>query len=878
MSDLAKVYDPKGVESRWYDYWRGRGLFAGATGAPGRQLSIVIPPPNITGALHMGHALNGTLQDIVARRARMQGRPTMWLPGTDHAAIATQNVLERRLAEEGISRQEMGREAFEARFWEWKQEYEARILDQFAKLGCSLDWDRTRFTMDAGLSHAVRTVFVRLYEEGRIYRGTRIINWCPRCVSALSDIEVKHFDRDGELVTLRYPLSDGSGHITVATTRVETMLGDSGVAVSPDDDRYRHLIGSTVRLPLMDRDIPIVADESVDAEFGTGAVKVTPAHDPNDFDIGQRHGLEQINIFDERAQVNENGGRFAGLDRFEARKTVLEALRERGLVEAEERPYLHSVGHCDRCDSIIEPWLSEQWFVAMKELAAPAVEAVTSGRIRIIPAQPFEKQYLDWMTNIRDWCISRQLWLGHRIPVWYCASGHTFASMEEAPVACAECGGSDIEQDPDVLDTWFSSQLWPFSTLGWPEETDDLRYWYPTTVLVTAYEILYLWVARMIVAGLHFMGEVPFHEVLIHGIVRDFEGKKMSKSKGNTIDPMDLSDRYGTDALRFSLARSAIPGQDTNVAEEWIEGDRRFANKLWNASRFVLSNLGEQPPEGLPAEPALPEAWILSRLAQTVRAADAAMDSYEFAEAARSIYQFVWSEFCDWYLEMAKLGLRDESTAPAVRSVLHHVLDTTLRLLHPLMPFVTEEIWQRLPGRGDDESIMTASWPADERMHLDPDAEQRMVLLQELVVEIRRFRHEHSVAPRTKIDAVVVAPAAHAQTIQLHSQELRALAGLEELTLAEASPGTGWSRIVVGQAEVYLPLTAVADPAAERGRLTKSIFDLQAQADRANAKLDSPGFMDRAPSDVVDKVRGQLAEAQARIEKLRAQLEQLPDG
>jgi valyl-tRNA synthetase len=871
--ELPKVYEPKGVEGRWYALWRDRGYFHVPQGAPGEPFSIVIPPPNVTGALHMGHALNNTLQDVIVRRARMQGRPTLWLPGTDHAAIATQNVIERRLAEEGLTRFDLGREAFEQRFWEWKQEYEARILGQLQTLGCSCDWERTRFTMDEGLSRAVRIVFVRFYEQGRIYRGKRIINWCPRCTSAISDIEVKHEELDGELITIRYPLADGTGHIAVATTRVETMLGDTGVAVNPADDRYRHLVGRTAVLPLVGREIPIVADEGVDPEFGTGAVKVTPAHDPNDFDISARHGLPAVNVLNETAVVNEAGGRYAGMDRYEARKAVLEDLRADGFVEREQRPYPHSVGHCDRCGTVVEPWLSEQWFCAMKELAAPAIDAVRSGRISIVPAQPFQKIYLEWMTNIRDWCISRQLWLGHRIPVWYCSGGHMTVAVDD-PDACAACGSHDIVQDPDTLDTWFSSQLWPFSTLGWPDETDDLQYWYPTSVLVTAYEIIFLWVARMIMMGLHFMGDIPFHTVLMTGIVRDFEGKKMSKSLGNVVDPLDLIERYGTDALRFALARAAIPGQDTNVAEEWIEGDRRFCNKLWNASRFVLQNLADWTPGAPPAEPDLADRWILSRLAQTREAVSGALDDFQFAEAARAIYHFVWEEFCDWYLEMAKIGLRG-GRAGAVRAVLYHVLETSLRLLHPIMPFVTEEIWQRLPRAADDpESIMVAAWPGPEATGLDTQAEEQLGTLQDIVVEIRRFRHEHGLSPRHRIDAAIVGPESVRRLVERYADELKVLAWLSDARVASDAPGAGWSRVIAGAAQVYLPL-APADVEAERARLERRITEAEQLAEQARRKLDNPAFVAKANPDAVAKARGQLAEQEQRAAKLRAQLEEL---
>jgi valyl-tRNA synthetase len=871
MSELAKAYDPKGVEDRWYAFWEEKGYFRGQTDAEGEPFCIVIPPPNITGALHLGHALNNGIQDVLVRRARMQGRPTLWQPGTDHAAIATQNVIERRLAAEGKTRFDLGREAFEEQFWEWKAEYEARILGQFKMMGFSCDWSRTRFTMDEGLSHAVRTVFVQLFEEGYIYRGNRITNWCPRCASAISDIEVNHIETEGELVTMRYPLKDGDGHISVATTRVETMLGDTAVAVNPDDERFRDLIGKTAVLPLVGRELPIVADEVVDPSFGTGAVKVTPAHDPNDFEIGQRHGLPAVNIFDEHAVVNEHGERFEGLDRYEARKQVLAALRSEDLVEAEERPYLHAVGHCDRCDTEIEPWLSEQWFVSMKELAQPAIEAVRTGDVKFVPREPFEKMYLDWMENIRDWCISRQLWLGHRIPAWYCPDGHITVAMED-PGKCADCGSSEIDQDPDTLDTWFSSGLWPFSTLGWPEDTPELRYWYPTSVLSTDRGIIYLWVARMVFLGLHFVGRRPFDQVLIHPTIRDAKGRPMSKSRGNTIEPDVVIEAHGTDALRFSLMWGSVLGQDMSYAEDRIEGARRFCNKLWNASRFVITTLGDGSYGAGTGVLAVPERWILSRLARTVESVDAALERSEFSEAAHAIYDFTWSTFCDWYLEMAKLA--EGSRADPVRRVLAEVLESTLRLAHPMMPFITEEIWQRLPRREEDpESIMVAPWPAPNTGAIDEEAESDIEVLQTLVGEIRRFRHEHGIAPQRRMEAVVGASGRAAEVVGGMERELVALASLESVRVGDRPDG--WSRVVAGDAEVYLPLSELVDLDAERKRIEREIAQGDEQAERAKSKLDNPKFVNGAPPEVVEKVRAQLAEHTERTDRLRAQLEEL---
>jgi len=866
MTDLAKAYDPKGVEGRWYAFWEEQGYFVGPTGAEGEPFCISMPPGNITGALHMGGALNNIIQDVLVRRARMQGRPTLWVPGTDHAAIATQAVLERRLAAEGKTRFDLGREGFEDLFWRWKDEYETRILDALKRLGCSADWTRTRFTMDPWLSFAVRTVFVRLYEQGHIYRGSRIINWCPTCMSAISDIEVNHEETAGELVTIRYPLKDGTGHIAVATTRVETMLGDTGVAVNPNDDRYKALVGKIAILPLVGRELPIVADDFVDPSFGTGAVKVTPAHDPNDFEIGERAGLEAVNIFDEHAVVNENGGRFQGLDRYEARKAVLEALRAEGVVEKEERPYMHSVGYCDRTpDTQIEPWLSEQWFVAMKKLAQPAIDVVQDGKIRFIPDQPFKRVYLDWMENIRDWCISRQLWLGHRIPAWYCADGHITVALED-PDACAACGSSDIEQDPDTLDTWFSSALWPFSTLGWPDETEDLGYWYPTNVLATAREIIYLWVARMIFTGLHFVGDIPFTDVVIHPVVRDAQGKKMSRSIGNVIDPLELVDDFGTDALRLAMLLGTNLGMDMSFSVERVEGARRFCNKLWNASRFALNQIDGEPGP-VAAELELPERWILSRLAKTVRTIDEASDAYDFQRSSDTIYHFIWSEFCDWYLEMAK-------TSPArAAPVLRHVLEVALRLAHPMMPFITEEIWQLLPRRGGDPaSIMIAPWPASSGSVVDDDAEREMDLLQAIVGEIRRFRHDHHIAPKQRLE-IVVAEGPAASIAERYAEILKALALLSEVRVGEQP--AGWSRVVAGSTQVFLPVAGTVDIDAERTRLQREIEEESKLADRARAKLDNPNFASKAAPEIVAKTRAQLEEHTERAERLRAQLDEI---
>jgi valyl-tRNA synthetase len=868
--DFPTSFEPAAIEQRWYSEWEQRGLFRAHPRSDKRPFTVVIPPPNVTGALHMGHAFEHTLQDAFVRRARMMGSETLWLPGTDHAGIATQNVVERELAKEGLDRRTLGRDRFVQRVWEWKNEYGGRILDQMRRLGDSCDWDRERFTMDSGLSRAVRTVFVRWFEDGLIYRGWRIINWCPRCTTALSDIEVKHDDVAGELVTFRYPLADGSGYISVATTRVETMLGDTGIAVHPEDERYKGLVGKRVRHPFFEeRDVPIVADAAVDREFGTGAVKVTPAHDPTDFEIGERHGLEQINILDEVARTNANAGRFRGLDRYDARRAVLEKLEHVGLVERVERPYVHPVGHCDRCGTEVEPWLSEQWFVKMKPLAGPALEAVRSGRIRMAPGR-FVKSYEEWMTNIRDWCISRQLWWGHRIPVWYCDDcGEVFASLEDVD-RCKSCGSHHVRQDEDVLDTWFSSQLWPFSTLGWPDETPDLEYFYPTTLMAPGYEILYLWVARMIASGLYFIGDVPFREVLIHGIVRDFEGKKMSKSLGNVIDPLTMVDTYGADALRFSLAFAAVPGNDTSISENRIEGARNFANKLWNAARFVLLALGD-------ARPALPEPddlgiedrWIVSRLDETIDEVDRQLEAYNWSEALRALHRFSWSEFCDWYIELAKLQL-DGRRGVATRAVLAHVLDSVLRLLHPVMPFITEELWSRLYP--DEESIMVAPWPAS-KGRKDSAARDALDRFRDLVVALRRLKVDYGIPPGKRI-AVEVSAGEFEAELRLLVPAAITLARLESLDLVDGlPPAAGHARTLTAAGmEASVGLDAVVEVESEQKRVRSGIARVEADIRRSERKLADANFLEKAPAPVVDKERAKLAEAQLARRKLEEQM------
>ncbi len=870
--ELPKTYDPHGVEVQTYQRWEAGGAFA--PGGHGDPFCIVLPPPNVTGVLHMGHALDHSIQDAIIRRRRMQGRNTLWLPGTDHAGIATQNVVERQLAEEGRSRFDLGRHGFVARVWEWREHSGGTITRQMRRLGDSVDWSRERFTMDQELSRAVRTVFVSLYEEGLIYRGNRITNWCPRCHTALSDIEVEHEDVEGELVELHYPLADGSGRITVATTRVETMLGDTGVVVHPDDDRYRDLVGETVILPLMDREIPVVADDAIEMEFGTGALKLTPAHDATDFEIAQRVGAEPINILNEDATLNDNAGRFAGLDRYEARKAVLEALRAEDLVGREERPFVHAVGHCSRCHTEVEPWLSEQWFVKVAPLARPAIDAVRNGDTRFVPRR-YERIYFDWMENLRDWCISRQLWWGHRIPVWTCANGHRQAYLED-PSRCAECDATQLEQDPDVLDTWFSSALWPFSTLGWPERTPDLTTWYPTSVLVTGYDIITFWVSRMMMMGIHFMGKPPFADVHIHGMVRDFRGKKMSKSFGNAIDPLEMIDKYGADALRMTLLRGATLERDVPVDEKWIEGDRNFCNKVWNISRFVLMNLdGDPGPLPPPERRTLADRWMLSRLDAVTTEADRAMEGYDFARAAQALRGFTWSEFADWYVEWSKARLYDgtEQERADQRAMLAHVLERTLRLLHPFTPFITEELWRALT---EGETVMTATWPTPGD-DADAEAEREMAFLQAAIGALRRFRADHEIPPKARPSATAVVPDTGLRMLlDAELERVTSLSAWGELVLApEAPDAAGEARLVLDGAVIHVPLAGLLDIDAERARLSKQKERHEAEVARIERKLADENFTAKAPEEVVETQRERLEAERDRIAHLDQALRDL---
>ena len=900
--ELPKTYDPQAVEGPTYQRWLDMGAFRAEPGSKRPHFSIALPPPNVTGSLHIGHALDHTFQDYLARMHRMRGDEVLWLPGMDHAGIATQNVVERELAKEGKTRFDLGREAFVERVWAWKAESGGRIGGQMQRLGDSVDWSRERFTMDEGLSRSVREVFVSLYEQDLLYRGQRIINWCPRCLTALSDIEVEHEDVPGELAYLRYPLADGSGSLVVATSRAETMLGDTGVAVHPDDPRYRDMVGRTVRLPLLGREIPVVADAAVDREFGTGAVKVTPAHDPNDYEIAQRHGLEAVDILTEEAIVNQHGGRFQGLDRYAARRAVKEALAADGLLEkVTETP--HAVGHCYRCKTEVEPRLSLQWFVATKPLAAKAMEAVRSGQTRFEPAR-YSRTFFAWMEAIRDWCVSRQLWWGHRIPAWYCPDGHlTVARLD--PSACAECGSTELRQDEDVLDTWFSSGLWPFSTLGWPDSTEELGAFYPTSVLVTGYDIIFFWVARMMMFGCHFQPPAPFRVVAIHGIVRDAQGKKMSKSFGNVIDPLELMDRYGTDALRFALIRGANPGSDLPMASEWVEGARNFANKLWNLGRFVLSSVpeGTKPEDLPPSEPrtgsgaqpllggrggselpphgssfarsALADRWLLSRLERTRAAVTAAYDAYDPAEAARLLHAFAWSELADWAVELAKPRLAaGGDDARRAGAVLAYALDVTLRLLHPIMPFVTEELGRTLR---DVDTITLGPWPAERADDLDEGAEADMSDLQEVIVAVRRFRAEHGVPPSRRPRLAIVPSGDHqAELLRAEGDSVRRLARLEVVEVGHPPASAGsTAKVLAAGAELHLPLAGLLDLDEELARLKRERDALDAEARRAEGKLANADFVAKAPAAVVDKVRARLAEVDAARAKVVERIQEV---
>lgn len=849
--ELATSFVPGDIEGPLYTRWLEAGYFTADAQSSKEPFTIVIPPPNVTGNLHIGHALDQTLQDCLTRMKRMQGFEALWLPGMDHAGIATQNVVEKQLAAKGQSRHDLGREDFVKKVWEWKAESGGQILGQMKRLGDSVDWSREAFTMDENLSQAVLTIFKKLFDQGLIYRAERIINWCPRCLTALSDIEVEHQDDAGEFVSVRY--GDGEQSIVVATTRAETMMGDGAVAVHPDDPRYKHMVGTEVLLPLVNRMIPIIADELVDPDFGTGAVKVTAAHDPNDFEMAMRHNVPFVVIMNEHGVMSGTGTEFDGMDRFDARIAVVAKLKELGRIVAEKRPYIHAVGHCSRCDTTVEPRLSKQWFVKVAPLAKAAGDAVRDGRVKIEPAE-LSPRYFEWVDNMHDWCISRQLWWGHRIPVWYGPNGEVII------VGPNETAPAGYTQDPDVLDTWFSSALWPFSTLGWPNNTADVKKFYPTSVLVTGYDILFFWVARMMLFGLFAMdGVPPFHTIVLHGLVRDQFGKKMSKSRGNVIDPLEFIDKYGADALRFTLARGSNPGKDQAIAEDWIAGSRNFATKLWNATRFAMMN-GATIEGPLPSTQALSDIdkWILSRLAETTAEYSSLLESYEFARACESIYHFAWDDLCDWYLELSKQTLASGDAA-ATQRVLGHVLDTLFRLLHPVMPFITETLWTTLTG---GKTLVTAQWPIADDSHINKKSEALVGEIQKIITEVRRFRNDQGVKPSQKIPGRFIAPA---DVTQYQSS----MAFLLKLELTDFTPSAS---VEIGSMKVELDLSGTVDVAAERARLEKDLLTAQKDMKTAEVKLSNEGFMAKAPANVVAEIKERMAITSSDIERITAQL------
>ena len=877
---LEKSYEPHEVERRWYQYWEEQDLFTAQEKGPQKGYSIVIPPPNVTGVLHMGHALNNTLQDVLCRYRRLRGDNVLWMPGTDHAGIATQNVVEKKLAADGTDRHELGREKFIEAVWEWRQKYGGEIINQLKRLGASCDWKRERFTMDEGLSRAVRRVFVDLYHEGLIYRGDYIINWCHRCHTALADLEVEHEEKDGHLYHIRYPFANGEGAIVVATTRPETMLGDTAVAVHPEDERYRDLRSESVILPLMGKEIPLIKDSYVDKSFGTGGLKVTPAHDPNDFEIGMRHDLPAVKVIGDDGMMTLEAGKFEGLDRFEARKAVIEALQKEKLLEKIE-PYKHSVGHCYRCHTMVEPNLSRQWFVKAKPLAQKAIEAVKAGQTRIIP-DIWTKTYYDWLENIRDWCISRQIWWGHQIPAWTCEDCNEMIVSTKAPAVCPQCGNAKLVQETDVLDTWFSSALWPFSTMGWPDKTPLLKTFYPTSVLVTAFDILFFWVARMMMMGIQFMQDVPFKDVYVHALVRDEKGKKMSKSTGNVIDPLTVIEQYGTDAFRFTLAAFAAQGRDVKMSEKRIEGYRHFVNKLWNAARFALMHI-DQPYKKIDLDGlSLPDRWILSRLGRVTQTVSEALESYRFNDAAAAVYNFVWHEFCDWYLEAIKPALY-EKEGPQKKKItlgaLWRVMHDTLILLHPFMPFVTEEIWHKLPGT--EGSIMKAVFPADRKngpeIREENGAETEMALLIELISAIRNIRGEMNIPPSLNLTATVQTKDTNIKTtLGAHQDIVVNLARLNAFTINEsADRPKSCATAVVGGAMLYVPLEGIIDFSKEAQRLEKEINKLAKELVTVSKKLENDSFLNKAPQNVVEQVKTKHTHLQEKQQKLQSNLERL---
>ncbi|MBQ8001237.1 MAG: valine--tRNA ligase [Ruminococcus sp.] len=874
--ELAKSYNPKEVEDKIYDFWMKGGFFRAEVDRSKKPYTIVMPPPNITGQLHIGHALDNTLQDILIRYRRMQGYAALWLPGTDHASIATEAKIVEAMKKEGITKEDIGREAFLERAWAWKEEYGGRICNQLKKLGTSCDWSRERFTMDEGCSDAVKEVFVRLYEKGLIYRGERIINWCPHCCTSISDAEVEFEEQEGFFWHLRYPLTDGSGFVELATTRPETLLGDTAIAVNPDDERYKAFVGKTVTLPIVGREIPVVADSYVDMEFGTGVVKITPAHDPNDFEVGLRHNLPIINVMDDTAHMNENAGeKYQGMDRYECRKAIVKDLEEGGFLVKIE-PHAHNVGTCYRCGTTVEPRVSMQWFVKMQPLAEPAIDCVRSGKTKFVPER-FEKVYFHWMENIRDWCISRQLWWGHRIPAYYCADcGEMTVSKDEVTV-CPKCGGTHVHQDEDTLDTWFSSALWPFSTLGWPNKTDELDFFYPTSTLVTGYDIIFFWVARMIFSGMENMGAQPFDTVFIHGIIRDEQGRKMSKSLGNGVDPLLLIDQYGADALRFFLATGNSPGNDMRFSDKRVESCRNFANKLYNASRFVHMNIDDHNvPCELPEVLTTEDKWIISAVNTVAKEVADNLDKFELGIAVQKLYDFIWDCYCDWYIELTKSRLREEGeTAQNARQVLVWVLERTLRLLHPFMPFITEEIWQTLPhnAEADGETIMLCKYPEfSDDLHFPAEVLTTQKIM-EAITAIRTRRNEMNVPPSKK--AKVYIATENKETYELGAKFIVSLASATEVEIDKEFDLDGAVTIVVSDAKIYIPMSELVDKEAELARLQKELAQVEKLLAQDEGKLNNAGFMAKAPEAVVEKIKGQAQREREKIALIKAAIEAL---
>jgi valyl-tRNA synthetase len=874
---MPKAYEPGQTEQKWYELWMEKGYFTPKIDWQKKPFVIIMPPPNLTGSLHVGQALTAALEDIMIRWHRMKGEPTLWLPGADHAAIAAQVVVERELAKEGTDRHKLGREKFLERMHQWMADCRRTQRQQHMKLGASCDWTRERYTMDERSSRAVRAAFVRLYEKGLIYRGERIINWCPRCATALSDLEVEHQDIRGHLWYVRYPLAGEKGkYITVATTRPETILGDTAVAVNPGDKRFKGMKGKKAILPAVGREIPIIADEAVSPEFGTGAVKITPAHDPVDFEVAQRHGLPLINILNADVTMNENAGPYAGMDRFACRKAIVADFEKAGLLVKIE-PYTHAVGHCERCHTIVEPTASRQWFVKTSPLAKPAIEVVKNGRIKILPER-FTKVYLNWMENIRDWCISRQLWWGHRIPIWYCGQCGELTVTVETPTICAHCGSGDIKQDEDTLDTWFSSGLWPHSTLGWPDDTEDLRYFYPTSVMETAYDIIFFWVARMVMLGIEDMGEIPFHIVYLHGLIRDDIGDKISKSRGNVVDPLDLMEIYGTDALRFALTTGTSPGNDSRLSIEKMEASRNFANKLWNATRFVIRSLeSEDITKKIPAEKISSEdRWILSRLNRTIASVTTLMDDFQFGEAQRQIHDFLWGEYCDWYIEFAKIRLQASDSSPL--PVLVWVLETSLRLLHPYMPFLTEELWQHLKKGSKDikgESIMVAEYPQTDATTYDEEAEREIEGVTEIIRSMRNVRAQYKVESGRWIEARIYTTTGRSAAISRHAEVIKSLAKVNPVSFykGEAKEASGGNTLVLtlAPATIVIPLSSMVDIEAERKKVEKELEQTESEVRRLEARLKDEAFLAKAPEAVIEKERRRLYTLGEKLEKLKQQ-------